>query len=134
MEVRNCKNCGRLFNYMGGRPICPNCIAEVEAKFKEVKEYLRENVLCSMQELAEKNDITVGQIKQWVREERLVFSSDSPLSIECESCGAPIKMGKYCPLCLNKLHSSLLGVSNKPQESNQKQVRDGDRMRFLDQN
>lgn len=119
---------------MGGRPICPNCIAEVEVKFKEVKEYLREHVMCSMQELAEANEITTGQIKQWVREERLVFSADSPLSIECESCGAPIKMGKYCVSCLNKLQSSLQGVSSRPQETQKKQVRDGDRMRYLDQN
>ena len=134
MEVRNCKGCGRLFNYMGGRPLCPNCIADLEAKFKEVKEYLRENTLCSMHELAEANEVTTGQIKQWVREERLVFAADSPLSIECESCGAPIKMGRYCASCLNKLQSSLQGASTRTQDTQTKQVRDGDRMRFLDQN
>ena len=114
MEVRNCKGCGRLFNYMGGKPLCPNCIAELEDKFKEVKEYLRENVYCSMQELAEKNDISIQQIKQWVREERLTFTADSPLTIECENCGAPIKTGKYCVNCLAKLQNSLQSVMKKP--------------------
>ena len=38
MEVRNCKNCGRLFNYMGGKPICQLCKESLEDKFKEVQE------------------------------------------------------------------------------------------------
>ena len=134
MEVRNCKSCGRLFNYMGGRPLCPNCITELEKKFKEVKEYLREHEFCSMQELAESNDVTISQIKQWVREERLTFTSDSPLSIECENCGAPIKTGKYCINCLAKLQNSLQDAVKKPEQVVKKQLRDGDRMRFLDQN
>ena len=25
MEVKNCKECGRLFNYMGGAPLCDGC-------------------------------------------------------------------------------------------------------------
>ena len=25
MEVKNCKDCGRLFNYMGGAPLCDGC-------------------------------------------------------------------------------------------------------------
>lgn len=134
MEVRNCKGCGRLFNYMGGKPLCPNCIAVLEDKFKEVKEYLRENVYCTMQELADQNDVTIQQIKQWVREERLTFTSDSPLTIECENCGAPIKTGKYCINCVAKLQNSLQSVIKKPEQVVKKQVRDGDRMRFLDQN
>lgn len=134
MEVRNCKGCGRLFNYMGGKPLCPNCISELEDKFKEVKEYLREHELCSMHELAEANDVSTAQIKQWVREERLAFTSDSPLSIECENCGAPIKTGKYCVNCLTKLQNSLQSAVRKPEQVVKKQVRDGDRMRFLDQN
>lgn len=119
---------------MGGRPLCPNCITELEKKFKEVKEYLREHEFCSMQELAESNDVTISQIKQWVREERLTFTSDSPLSIECENCGAPIKTGKYCINCLAKLQNSLQDAVKKPEQVVKKQLRDGDRMRFLDQN
>ena len=134
MEVRNCKSCGRLFNYMGGRPLCPNCIGELEVKFKEVKAYLWDHELCSMQELAEETEVSTGQIKQWVREERLIFSSDSPLSIECENCGAAIKTGKYCAPCLNKLQTSLQNAVKRQEPVDKKSIREGDRMRFLDQN
>ena len=40
MEVKNCKGCGRLFNYMGGAPLCDGCRKKFEQKFQEVKQYL----------------------------------------------------------------------------------------------
>ena len=43
MDVRNCKGCGRLFNYYGGVPLCKTCKDKLEEKFQEVKEYLRQN-------------------------------------------------------------------------------------------
>ena len=34
MEVRNCRGCGRLYNYIGGsyKNLCPLCIIELENK------------------------------------------------------------------------------------------------------
>ena len=43
MNVRNCRKCGKLFNYMMGMPICPACKEKLEQKFQEVKKYIREN-------------------------------------------------------------------------------------------
>ena len=43
MEVKNCNGCGRLFNYMGGAPLCDGCRKKLEQKFQEVKQYLDEN-------------------------------------------------------------------------------------------
>ena len=43
MEVRNCKGCGRLFNYIGGVPLCGDCKAKLEDKFVEVKRYIEDN-------------------------------------------------------------------------------------------
>ena len=36
MEVKNCKKCRRLFNYISGPSICPQCREELEKKFQEV--------------------------------------------------------------------------------------------------
>ena len=44
MDIRNCKSCGALFNYTG-RNICPACVKKLEAKFEQVKKYIRENRL-----------------------------------------------------------------------------------------
>lgn len=134
MEVRNCKQCGRLFNYLSGRPICPECKKALEEKFAQVKQYIREHDRANINEVAEANEVDVRQIKEWVREERLAFSTDSPISIECECCGAPIKTGKYCPKCMAKMAANLGSAIRKPVTTERKDMRDKDRMRFLDRN
>lgn len=40
MDVRNCKMCGKLFNYTQGMPICKACEDELEKKFFEVRDYI----------------------------------------------------------------------------------------------
>lgn len=92
MEVKNCKNCGRLYNYIGGvYRLCPECMRKLEEKFQEVKDYIEDNPRADMREISEKCDVSTRQIEQWIREERLSFSDDSPIGIACEVCGATIK-------------------------------------------
>ena len=76
MEVRNCRSCGRLFNYMGGAPLCPACQKKLEEKFQEVKAFLEENPNSSVETVAEELDVSVKQIRQWIREERLRKSQE----------------------------------------------------------
>lgn len=135
MEVRNCKTCGRMFNYLGGIPLCPKCKGELEDKFAQVKEYVRDNPGATIQMVSEDNDVTVQQIRQWIREERLEFSKDSPVGIECEACGASIRTGRYCEACKKNMSDSLRRsiTPAKPlvdPNANKKQ-RDSDKMRFL---
>lgn len=61
MEVRNCRSCGRLFNYMGGAPLCPACQKKLEEKFQEVKAFLEENPNSSVETVAEELDVSVKQ-------------------------------------------------------------------------
>ena len=102
MEVKNCKNCGRLYNYIGGsyRNLCPSCI------------------------------------EQWIREERLSFSDDSPIGIACEVCGATIRTGRYCERCKNDLANRLGGMygsrSSTVDADKIRERREKARMRFLD--
>ena len=96
MEVRNCADCGKMFNYMGGTPLCAACAKKLEDKFDAVKEYVYDNPRATINEVAEENEVSVRQIKRWIREERLAFSDDSPIGIECEGCGKTIRTGRYC--------------------------------------
>ena len=115
MDVRNCKMCGKLFNYMGsGRPICPVCASALEDKFFEVREYIREHKNAGINEVAEENDVPVSQIKQWIREERLAFSDNAEIGIECEKCGAMIKTGRFCKACKGNIADSLHDAVAKP--------------------
>ncbi len=135
MEVRNCKGCGRLFNYLQGPPLCPGCVAELEEKFRKVKQFLRDNPKAALNVVSEENDVSVKQIKQWVREERLSFTEESQITLECESCGAKVLSGRFCDKCKTSLQHDLSGamkkasgtVAVKPKSSSTK-----DRMRYLD--
>ena len=99
MEVMNCKKCGKMFNYIVGAPICPACAKAVEEKFKEVKEYVYDHPLVSLKELSDVMEVSIPQIRKWIREERLSFAEDSPIGIDCEGCGCNIKTGRFCPAC-----------------------------------
>ena len=99
MNVRNCRGCGRLFNYVAGPPRCPICREKMEEKFQEVKEFIRENPGVSIPEVSEACDVESAQIRQWLREERLQLTEDSPIYLNCEACGANIRFGKYCEKC-----------------------------------
>lgn len=130
MDVRNCKICDKLFNYQGS-PICTSCHKKMEERFQEVKEYIRENPGTPMAVVAEENDVPVQQLKQWVRQERLQFSKDSGITIDCENCGKPILTGRYCPACKQQMTNSFKGLYSEAQ-SVKKQKKDGSaKMRFL---
>ena len=133
MNVRNCRNCGRLFNYISGIVICPACKESLEAKFQEVKEYIREHKGAGIQEVAEACDVETAQIRQWLREERLEVTENSALFVNCESWGTPIRSGRYCDKCKTELTRDLNGIL-KDSRQRQKPVEDkaqGARMRFI---
>lgn len=133
MDVKNCKGCGRLFNYMGGAPLCPTCKEELEKKFEQVKTYIYEHKNASMTEVAEENDVSSKQIKQWIREERLVLSEPSMDGVTCEKCGTPICSGRFCDKCKAALANSIGSAIERPKriEPELKTQKDGNKMRFL---
>lgn len=135
MNVRNCKKCGRIFNYVSGMPICLSCREDLEKKFQEVKDYIRENKEAGITEVAEACEVEVRQIKQWVREERLEFSAESPVGIDCELCGAMIRSGRFCEKCKVGMANELGKAIEKPKpvkkESKKTDTRENPKMRFL---
>lgn len=135
MEVRSCRGCGKLYNYLGvSTPACPACMKAMEEKFQKCKEYIRQNPGASIQQVADDNEVTVKMIKQWVREERLTFAEGSSVGIECESCGVNILTGRYCASCKGKLQQSVNTIikQNTPVQPERKSPSDSARMRFLD--
>lgn len=133
MDVRNCKSCGRLFNYFGGQLFCPSCMTRLDEVFKQVKEYIYENPGAGVQEIAEEFEISVAIIHRWIREERLSFADNSDIGIECEGCGQSIKTGRFCKSCKDQLAHSLASVYGKKEEPERmkKATNTNSKMRFL---
>lgn len=135
MDVRNCRGCGRLFNYLQGPHLCPACMQKLEEKFSQVKGYLEDNPHATIPEIAKDNDVSTRQIEQWVREERLYFSDDSPYGIGCERCGKIIKTGRFCDSCRNDMANTFQNAYQKkeaPKPKSSRVISERDKMRYLD--
>ena len=133
MNVTNCRGCGRLFNVLSNERLCPQCKQKIEDVFQKVKQYLEENPNASVNQVAEDNEVSVKQIKQWVREERLTFSEDSVQGIDCENCGRMIRTGRFCESCRQSLANTSRSAMDTPKsfEPDHKNGKERDRMRFL---
>lgn len=136
MNVKNCRKCGKLFNYVFGMQVCQDCQNAQEELFQKAKEYVRENPGCSANELAKEVGVEMQQIRQWIREERLQFTEDSQIQLNCETCGARILTGRFCDACKNNMSNSLqsaFGMNSKPvkQEPEKRRTAESNKMRFL---
>ena len=136
MNVKNCRGCGRIFNYVVGPILCQSCREGMEAKFQEVKEYIRSNPGVGINEVSQACDVPTSQIQQWLREERLEVTENSPIFLSCEACGANIRSGKYCNQCKNYMASGFKQVMNSYKPQNGAMTpgdvdRNNPKMRFL---
>ena len=134
MNVRNCRKCGKLFNLVMGVPICPACKEALEKKFQEVKKYVPDNKGVTIHDVVENCEVEAQQVRQWVREERLEFSSEGVTGIICEKCGTTIATGRFCAKCKAEMTNDLSSAIPKkkheaPKKS--KDPRDNPKMRFL---
>lgn len=134
MDVRNCRNCGKLFNYVSGPHVCPACREALEEKFKEVKKYVQDHKGVTIHDVSEACEVDPQQIRQWIREERLEFADGGVTGIFCEKCGDPIPTGRFCEKCKAEMTSNLSSVMPKhpaPPVNQKKTTKDNPKMRFL---
>ncbi len=134
MDVKNCKKCRNLFNYISGPQICPACQEKMEEEFQKVKAYLQDHPNTSMAVTAQECEVEIGQIKQWLREERLTFATADGSELTCEKCGKPIMSGRFCDACKASVVNDLNASIAKPKPAApepKKPVSGGSKMRFL---
>ena len=134
MEVKTCRRCNALFHHVVGPPLCQKCKKKDEEDFQRVKEYLYENPGAAMATVCEVLDVSVRQVRQYLREGRLTVSADSPIGLDCERCNARITTGRYCDSCIadmsNQFSTTARGMQ-KEQAQNLPQT-SSNKMRYLD--
>lgn len=107
-DVRNCRKCGRIFNYIGGAQICYACRQMEEEDFQRIKKYLYENPGATITQVSTDLEVSIEKIKRFLREGRLeITGDDGNIILECENCGKSIKSGRYCAECERNLTSVL---------------------------
>ena len=89
-----------------------------------------------MKEVSEVCRVDTSQIQQWIRQERLQFSDDSPIQVPCEMCGKMIGSGRFCPACKDsmarKLNSAMGLTGVMVEKPTPKRKGTESKMRFLD--
>lgn len=117
-DVRNCKRCGKIYNYIGGIPLCHACREADEQDFKRVKEYLYENPGATLSEVSTVLEISVEKIKAYLKEGRLeIIGEDANVVLECENCGKSIKTGRFCDECTKSLAKGFDATAKQMKDS-----------------
>jgi uncharacterized protein (UPF0212 family) len=99
MASSECSHCKRTFQQNGSGTLCSICATQEELVFKEIKEYLEKNPGASMSGIVYALNVTVSQIKKFLREDRLYIIDEKTSFLKCEKCGRTIRSGVYCDEC-----------------------------------
>lgn len=106
MNIKNCTRCGKIYNYDHFK-ICPVCRRKDEDDFEKVKAYLREYPGADIQTVSDETGVDTRKIIEFLKEGRLEVGEGSQLLIQCESCGASIKTGRFCEKCATNISREL---------------------------
>lgn len=121
-NLSNCPNCDKLFVLNAFRDVCDDCFKEEEKQFETVYGFIRkrENRTANLLEVVEGTGVPEKQILKFIKKGRIQLSRFPGLGYPCEKCGNPIKQGKLCDNCTNKLRSQL--ESLQKEEERQKEI------------
>ncbi|OOB80170.1 MAG: hypothetical protein BEN19_06325 [Epulopiscium sp. Nuni2H_MBin003] len=99
MEVKTCRECKKLFQYVSGKRVCPVCLKKHAQWLIDVKDYIREQPTCTINKIHEDIGVPIRIIEDFIRDGSLELSAGSSISVKCTMCGSPITKGKVCDKC-----------------------------------
>lgn len=105
-SLRNCKKCGRLFSGEGNNYLCSRCNEDIDDGFTKVRTYIYDNPTSSVKEVSAGTGVPVDDILKWIREEKIILSSNSAIGI-CERCGDATDGSRFCNKCVKELSQGL---------------------------
>ncbi len=107
MKLKNCKECGRMFQAnLASQKLCQRCGESEDNKFLKVREYIYDNPRCSVVDVSNTLEIEEELILKWLREGRLTLKGEGS-GYPCERCESIIQTGRFCASCANKMSSAL---------------------------
>ena len=110
-ELRNCDACGRLF-VSSGVTLCPSCFEERERHFEQTRAWLEEHPGGLLSEAAVGTGVPMGEIIEFARQGRLMFTKVYGLS--CERCGCAIQFGRLCEECERAVAAGAADLAKTP--------------------
>lgn len=138
MNLKTCNVCRRIFDSLTGSSVCPNCYSGQDESFKKVRHYIRSNPNSTIFEVSEACDVELSQLRNWIREERIEYTKESSIGIDCERCGKMIRTGRYCDECktevykkLNSVYKEQPNMDSIKKDDRRLDLSKDERMRFL---
>jgi hypothetical protein len=115
MSIRNCPECGRLFEFVY-KNLCPECNQKEEDDFDLVANYLKKNPGVGLDDISEATGVTVDTVIKMLKSGRLlsVCEGKNIALLTCGRCGKPIINGHYCQQCLELMSAALKGTAREP--------------------
>lgn len=115
-RVKKCAKCGNPMKYVYGEMYeCPECGYKELSDFGRVREYLEKNGPQTAIIIAENTGVSIDEINRFLKEGRIEIPDGSSSYIHCQSCGAEIRYGRYCPECIMKLTKNIKGAIDMSQ-------------------
>lgn len=130
VNVRNCRSCGKIYQYDGFN-VCHSCRKDAIEDFKKVKEYIYEYPGANISEVHEGTEVGVDKIIEFLKEGRLEIAEGGNLILECENCGVSITTGRFCDKCTSQLQRELGGVVDSARNQNKETSRNEAKFRYI---
>jgi uncharacterized membrane protein YvbJ len=112
MDIRSCRNCGKIFSFRGAYN-CPDCVREIDEMFVKVRDYMYNNPRAHVEDICEGTGASREMVMDWLREGRLMANDNATPLLTCTKCGAPINTGKLCAKCANAFVSQVSSASQE---------------------
>lgn len=116
-EVKNCRECKKIFMYAAGPQICDACKQRDEEEFHKVRKYLRDYPGATMQEVSAGTEVSMVKINKFLRDDRIEVAENSPIALQCENCGVRIRSGRFCVDCSKTLARDMMSAGKSLQDS-----------------
>jgi rRNA maturation protein Nop10 len=109
MSIRNCPQCGRIFEFVF-KNLCPECIQKEENESQEIVNYLKNNPGVGISEISEATGVSADKIIKMLKSGRLmiVCEKNSINLLTCDHCGKPIANGNLCQQCRDSITRVLI--------------------------
>ena len=72
-----------------------------------MRSYLEEHGPQTAMVISNETGVPVNVIDNFLRQGRIEIPDGSPVYIKCQSCGADIRYGRYCPDCMVRMTKEL---------------------------
>lgn len=133
MTIRNCKKCGKIYQYDGVHKICLECRRKEEKDFEKVKEFLRENPSSSINKVSEETGVEKKTIIEFIKNDRLIAEDiEIEETIRCQRCGREIKHGKYCEKCISDFKGEIESIKKEKEAKKKEGYRSKENMHVAD--